>query len=57
MALISCPECTQEISDKVKSCPYYGYPFKEDSIQREEIKPQQVELIGVKIIKRRHYLL
>lgn len=49
MALISCPECTKEISDKVKSCPHCGYPFKEDSIQKEEIKPQQVELTGVKI--------
>lgn len=49
MALINCPECTKEISDKVKSCPHCGYPFEEDSIQNEEIKPQQVELTGVKI--------
>lgn len=49
MALINCPECTKEISDKVKFCPHCGYPFEEDSIQGEEIKPQQVELTGVKI--------
>ncbi len=27
MALIECPECTKEISDKVKSCPHCGFPF------------------------------
>ena len=49
MALINCPECSKEISDKVKSCPYCGYPFDETSIQNEEAKPQQVELTGVRI--------
>lgn len=27
MALIYCPECNEQISDKAKSCPYCGYPF------------------------------
>lgn len=27
MALIPCPECNKEISDKAKSCPNCGYPF------------------------------
>jgi RNA polymerase subunit RPABC4/transcription elongation factor Spt4 len=27
MALISCPECQKEISDKVKFCPHCGYPL------------------------------
>lgn len=49
MALINCPECSKEISDKVKSCSYCGYPFDETSIQNEEAKPQQVELTGVRI--------
>ena len=31
MALINCPECSREISDKVKSCPNCGYPFQEES--------------------------
>lgn len=30
MSLISCPECSSEISDKVKSCPHCGYPFEEN---------------------------
>ena len=29
MALINCPECSKEISDKVKSCPHCGYPMEE----------------------------
>lgn len=33
MALISCPECGKEISDKVKSCPHCGYPIDNEEIQ------------------------
>lgn len=27
MALINCPDCSKEISDKAKSCPHCGYPL------------------------------
>ncbi|MDE5803214.1 MAG: zinc-ribbon domain-containing protein [Lachnospiraceae bacterium] len=27
MALIKCPECGKEISDKASSCPGCGYPI------------------------------
>ena len=27
MALINCPECNREISDKAKSCPHCGFPI------------------------------
>ncbi|TCU72863.1 hypothetical protein EV204_105199 [Tissierella praeacuta] len=39
MALISCPECSKEISDKAKNCPNCGYPLEEknDVIETEEI--------------------
>ena len=30
MALIKCPECGKEISDKAKSCPKCGYPINYD---------------------------
>lgn len=41
MALINCPECNKEISDKVKTCPNCGYPFVvEDTIK-------QVKSIGL----------
>ena len=31
MALIKCPECEKEISDKAKSCPHCGCPLNEDN--------------------------
>ena len=31
MSLINCPECGKEISDKVKACPYCGYPVEESN--------------------------
>lgn len=27
MALISCPECRREVSDKAPACPHCGYPI------------------------------
>ena len=30
MALISCPECANSVSEKAKSCPNCGYPLKPD---------------------------
>ena len=27
MALIKCPECNKEVSDKASSCPHCGYPL------------------------------
>ena len=29
MALINCPECKREISDRAKSCPHCGCPLEE----------------------------
>ena len=31
MALINCPECQREISDKVDNCPHCGYPFEKNN--------------------------
>jgi uncharacterized membrane protein YvbJ len=28
MALVNCPECGQQVSDKAAFCPHCGYPFK-----------------------------
>lgn len=33
MALIKCPECKKEISDKVKTCPHCGFPLIEETIK------------------------
>lgn len=49
MALINCPECGKEISDKVKACPHCGYPFVEEQLGDTLTAPQQVELTGLKL--------
>lgn len=50
MALITCPECGKEISDKVKACPHCGYPLaKEPQPEQPESSPQQVEVVSVKV--------
>jgi uncharacterized membrane protein YvbJ len=51
MALINCPECQKEISDKVKACPFCGYPFSEENDQSNTNQVQQVEVTGVKLNK------
>ncbi len=30
MALINCPECNSQVSDKARECPECGYPIKEN---------------------------
>lgn len=47
MALIVCPECGKEISDKVKACPHCGYPFPEN--EQVASTPQQVEVTAVNL--------
>lgn len=36
MALIKCPECGKEISDKASSCPSCGYPINNTEIETEQ---------------------
>ena len=43
MALIKCPECGKEISDKAGKCPHCGYPI-EEYLARE----RQKELYKIK---------
>lgn len=38
MALIKCPECSREISDKAAACPHCGFPISKSS----ELEPQPV---------------
>lgn len=39
MALIKCPECQLQVSDKALSCPHCGYPINQVVIQRHYKKP------------------
>lgn len=36
MALITCPECGKEISDKAEACPYCGKPMKNDEQSQDK---------------------
>lgn len=36
MALMKCPECGNEISDKAKKCPRCGYPIKTNSLNKRK---------------------
>lgn len=44
MALIICPECGKEISEKSKSCIYCGYPLQEDVNVKCIINGQEFDL-------------
>lgn len=46
MALIKCPECEREISDKVTACPHCGYPLQEN---QSTPSPQQVEVTSISL--------
>lgn len=37
MALIDCPECSKEISDKASACPHCGCPVTQESLSEESI--------------------
>ncbi len=51
MALINCPECGKEISNRAGACPNCGCPIGEVSnpLQEKNAKIQQVEVTGIKV--------
>lgn len=38
MALIKCPECSKEVSDKATDCIHCGYPLKKGLTPQEELE-------------------
>lgn len=44
MALIQCPECGKEVSDKAAQCIHCGYPFPATAV--EEIRPEKYVPVG-----------
>lgn len=44
MALMSCPECNKEISDKSKNCVYCGYPVSKYKLQNFKIGERTYDL-------------
>ena len=55
MALINCPECSKEISDRALACPGCGHTFKGAKKSCLSIKPRFIELLG-KAIKQNRFL-
>ena len=47
MALIKCPECGEQISDKAQSCPHCGCPSSEFKVQKK------VQDVNVEILRRK----
>ena len=43
MALIPCPECSREISDKAKACPLCGYPLAASDAGLSEGDQEELE--------------
>ena len=43
MALISCPECGKEISDKAFACPHCGNPMSQQPQQVVQVQQAQQE--------------
>lgn len=50
MALIKCPECEKEISDKAKKCPNCGYKSKTDFVEKYKSKILKYSIIAVVIV-------
>ena len=48
MALINCPECGHQISDKAISCPQCGYPLKDTNLSLNEQKSKcEADIAGI----------
>ena len=45
MALIQCPECSGQISDKAIICPHCGFPVRDGSIYTKEPKKKSLRLL------------
>ena len=45
MAIINCPECGKEISDKAKTCIHCGWPVNEEKPEAEPIASNSVVII------------
>ena len=46
MALIKCPECGKEISDKAPACIHCGYPLNNQSLRDKKIPSITIEIFG-----------
>ena len=59
MALIRCPECNREISDKAAACPGCGYPLQDhtEEVSEKERLLKEAEEKDKQFIKKAAILL
>lgn len=50
MALIKCPECGKEVSDKAKACPNCGFPINDTKVEEPKEKEEtgNVTIYGIR---------
>jgi TM2 domain-containing membrane protein YozV len=46
MALVSCPECKAEVSDRAANCPRCGYPIAAQQAQATAAKPLHPDYVS-----------
>lgn len=49
MALITCPECHGQVSDKAAACPHCGYPFERAERETEQLISELTGVLKAKI--------
>lgn len=47
MALIKCPECGGQVSDKASSCPHCGYPMSENTVNTTAVNDYAAHLCTI----------
>lgn len=49
MALITCPECNGQVSDKAATCPHCGYPLGSSEREKEQLVSELTGVLKAKI--------
>ena len=67
MALINCPECNKEVSDRAHSCPFCGFPLDEyfaeieaekrieEEVHQKEMQEQEKKELAIEYAKEREF--
>ena len=50
MALLNCPECSKEVSDRASTCPSCGYPLRSLPFDPEYRAHRKIALIAALIL-------
>lgn len=55
MALITCPECNGQVSDKAAACPHCGYPISAHQAKQKETEAEQPSPVPATFVVERIY--